>query len=169
MFRLTLACLAAAAVLASCGDDGETSEAAAGEPIPNVASDEESAPPKAKPARKGAIVRVVDSQFGRVVADRQGEALYLFDKEQGERSRCYGECAEVWPPLLAKGKPRAGSGARKGLLGTTRRRNGKLQVTYAGHPLYYFVDDSPGQILCHNVAEFGGLWLVVKPNGAAVS
>ncbi len=161
MFRLTLACLAVAAVLASCGDDGDTSEAAA-------ASSEAAAPPKAMPARKGAIVRVVDSQFGRVVADRKGEALYLFDKEQGKRSRCYGECAEVWPPLLAKGKPRAGNGARKGLLGTTRRRNGKLQVTYAGHPLYYFVDDSPGQILCHNVAEFGGLWLVVKPNGSAV-
>ena len=164
MFRLILACLAAAAVLASCGDDGETSQATTGEP-----SEVTAAPPKAKPARKGAIVRVVDSQFGRVVADRQGEALYLFDKEQGRRSRCYGECAEVWPPLVAKGKPRAGSGARRDLLGTTRRRNGRLQVTYAGHPLYYFVDDSPGQILCHNVAEFGGLWLVVKPNGAAVS
>ncbi len=75
----------------------------------------------------------------------------------------------AWPPLLAKGKPRAGDGARKGLLGTTRRRDGRLQVTYAGHPLYYYVEDAPGRILCHNVDEFGGLWLVVKPNGSAVS
>jgi predicted lipoprotein with Yx(FWY)xxD motif len=163
VFRLTLACLAAAAALVSCGDDGEMSQATA------AASGETPAAPEATPARKGAVVRVVSSQFGRVVADRRGEALYLFDKEQGERSRCYGECAKAWPPLLAKGKPRAGGGANRGLLGTTRRRDGKRQVTYAGHPLYYYVDDSPGQILCHNVAEFGGLWLVVKPNGTAVS
>ena len=70
---------------------------------------------------------------------------------------------------LPVARVRAGDGARKGLLGTTRRRNGKLQVTYAGHPLYYYKDDSPGRILCHNVEEFGGLWLVVKPNGSAVS
>ena len=138
----------------------------------NEATSEEAAVAEgadAVPARRGPLVRIVDSQYGRVVADRSGEALYLFDKEKGQRSRCYGECAIVWPPLLAKGKPRAGGGARKGLLGTTRRRNGRLQVTYAGHPLYYFEDDSPGQILCHNVAEFGGLWLVVEPNGSAVA
>jgi predicted lipoprotein with Yx(FWY)xxD motif len=103
------------------------------------------------------------------LADRRGEALYLFDKETRRRSECYGDGAVVWPPVLAKGRPRAGDGARERLLGTTRRRNGTRQVTYAGQPLYYFKDDSPGRILCHNVDEFGGVWLVVKPNGAAVS
>jgi predicted lipoprotein with Yx(FWY)xxD motif len=118
--------------------------------------------------RKGKVVKVVGSQFGRVIADGKGEAYYLFDKEDGKRSECYGECAAVWPPVLTKGKPRAGKGAKARLLGTTRRANGGRQVTYAGQPLYYYVDDSPGTILCHDVAEFGGLWLVVKPNGKAV-
>ena len=71
--------------------------------------------------------------------------------------------------MLTKGKPRAGTGADADLLGTTKRRNGKLQVTYNGHPLYYYKDDEPGRILCHNVDEFGGLWLVVNPRGNAVS
>lgn len=113
----------------------------------------------------GTEVEVVDSEFGRVIADRKGEAFYLFDKERGKRAACYGACARAWPPVLTKGGPKAGDGAKQGLLGTTRRKNGKLQVTYAGHPLYYYVDDSPGTILCHDVVEFGGTWLVVKPNG----
>lgn len=114
---------------------------------------------------KGARVKVVNSDFGRVIADGKGEAFYLFDKEDTKKPECYGACAEAWPPVLTKGKPVAAGGVKQSLLGTTKRRNGKLQVTYAGHPLYYYVDDSPGTILCHDVAEFGGLWLVVKPNG----
>ncbi len=121
------------------------------------------------PKPKGKVVKVVPSQFGRVIADGKGEAFYLFDKESSKKPRCYGACASVWPPVLTKGKPTAGSGAKQSLLGTTKRANGKLQVTYAGHPLYYYVDDSPGTILCHDVEEFGGLWLVVKPNGQAAS
>jgi predicted lipoprotein with Yx(FWY)xxD motif len=113
----------------------------------------------------GARVKVIDSEFGRVIADGKGEAFYLFGKEKTKKPQCYGPCAQAWPPVLTKGKPKAGNGAKQSLLGTTRRSNGKLQVTYAGHPLYYYVDDSPGTILCHNVPEFGGLWEVVKPNG----
>jgi predicted lipoprotein with Yx(FWY)xxD motif len=120
-------------------------------------------------AAKGARVKVVSSDYGSVIADDKGEAFYLFDKESSKKPRCYGACASVWPPVLTKGKPVAGSGAKQSLLGTTKRSNGKLQVTYAGHPLYYYVDDSPGTILCHDVEEFGGLWLVVKPNGMAAS
>jgi predicted lipoprotein with Yx(FWY)xxD motif len=116
---------------------------------------------------QGTRIKVVDSDYGRVIADGKGEAFYLFDKENTKKPRCYGPCAQVWPPVLTKGKPKAGNGVKQSLLGTTRRSNGKLQVTYAGHPLYYYVDDSPGTILCHDVAEFGGLWLVVKPNGKA--
>lgn len=121
---------------------------------------------EASMAARGTLVKVVRSQYGRVIADGKGEAFYLFDKEDSKRSECYGACAKAWPPVLTKGKPKAGAGANQGLLGTTRRRNGKLQVTYAGQPLYYYVDDSPGTILCHDVEEFGGLWLVVKPNGS---
>lgn len=119
--------------------------------------------------KKGKVVKAVGSQFGRVVADGRGEAFYLFDKENSKRSQCYGACARAWPPVITKGKPRAGKGVKAKLLGTTKRKNGKLQVTYKNHPLYYYVDDSPGTILCQNVDEFGGLWLVVKPNGNPVT
>ena len=119
--------------------------------------------------RKGALVKVVGSDYGRVIADRTGEAVYLFDKEDAGKSECYGACAVAWPPLLAKGKPRAGDGVKAKWLGTTKRRGGARQVTYRGRPLYYYKDDSPGQILCQNVYEFGGLWLVVKPNGRPVT
>jgi predicted lipoprotein with Yx(FWY)xxD motif len=117
-------------------------------------------------AKRGPRIKVIGSDYGRVIADAKGEALYLFDREKKGRSECYGACAKAWPPFLARGgAPLAGSGADQKLLGTTRRRNGDLQVTYAGHPLYYYVHDTPGEILCHDVAEFGGLWLVVRPNG----
>jgi predicted lipoprotein with Yx(FWY)xxD motif len=128
---------------------------------------EEAMKAEASMSAKGARVKVVDSDFGRVIADGKGEAFYLFDKEDSKKPQCYGGCAQVWPPVLTKGKPVAGSGVKQSLLGTTKRSNGKLQVTYAGQPLYYYVDDSPGTILCHDVAEFGGLWLVVKPDGEA--
>ncbi len=116
---------------------------------------------------EGARVKVVGSDYGRVIADGRGEALYLFDKEDAGRAECYGPCAKAWPPVLTKGKPQGGGGAKQGLLGTTRRDNGGLQVTYAGQPLYYYVEDSPGTILCQDVEEFGGTWLVVKPSGKA--
>lgn len=117
----------------------------------------------------GKKVKAVSSDYGKVIADGRGEALYLFGRDRGGRSRCYGACARAWPPVVTKGRPRAGKGVKARLLGTTRRGNGKLQVTYAGHPLYYYVSDSPGRILCQNVDEFGGVWLVVKPSGKPVT
>lgn len=120
-------------------------------------------------AAKGRLIKTVGSEYGRVVADAKGEAFYIFDKESSAKSRCYGACARAWPPVLTKGKPRAGKGAKANLLGTTKRADGKLQVTYDGQPLYYYIDDTPGNILCQNVSEFGGLWLVVSPGGAPVT
>lgn len=109
------------------------------------------------------------SRFGRVLFDGRGFVLYAFTRDPRSRSACYGACAAAWPPYFAKGQLRAGSGVTRGLLGTTRRRDGKRQITYAGRPLYYYVGDrSPGDILCQNVDEFGGLWLVVRPNGKVV-
>jgi predicted lipoprotein with Yx(FWY)xxD motif len=180
MFRLTLVALAAAALVAAgCGDDDSSDSGDRAPAADTAMKEKEDAAMKEEVAMKekaedamaakGATVKVVRSQFGRVIADKRGEAFYLFDKEAGKRSRCYGECAVAWPPVLTKGKPRAGKGADADLLGTTKRRNGKVQVTYNGHPLYYFKDDGPGRILCHNVDEFGGLWLVVNPPGDAVS
>lgn len=175
MTKLTLLALTAAALIAAgCGDNddagatGSTMKSdAAMKPDDKMQTDTAmTADAAMKP--KGTVVKVVSSEYGPVIADRKGEAFYLFDKENSKKSECYGDCATAWPPLLTKGAPRAGKGAKQKLLGTTKRRNGKLQVTYAGHPLYYYKDDSPGNILCQNVDEFGGLWLVVKPSGQPV-
>jgi predicted lipoprotein with Yx(FWY)xxD motif len=116
-------------------------------------------------AGAGSAVEVNDSEFGKILTDSDGRTLYLFDKETSDRSRCFGACAEAWPPFFTKGDPQAGSGAKDELLGTTDHE-GETQVTYNGHPLYYYEGDTqPGQVLCQGVDEFGGLWLVVDPDG----
>jgi predicted lipoprotein with Yx(FWY)xxD motif len=108
-------------------------------------------------------VKPGSSQYGRVLYDSRGFVLYAFTHDANGKSRCTGDCAKAWPPYVVK---RAPKGA---LLGTTRRADGRLQVTYAGKPLYYYVGDrKPGQILCQNVREYGGLWLVVRPDGSYV-
>jgi predicted lipoprotein with Yx(FWY)xxD motif len=109
------------------------------------------------------------SRFGQILFDGKGFVLYAFTKDPRGRSACYGACAAAWPPYLVRIAPRAGAGVKSKVLGTTRRRDGKLQVTYAGRPLYYYVGDrSPNEIRCQNVDEFGGLWLVARPNGTLV-
>jgi predicted lipoprotein with Yx(FWY)xxD motif len=120
-------------------------------------------------AARATAVTARSSRYGRILFDGNGRALYLFDRDRAGRSSCSGACAKAWPPFLTKSAPKAGIGLRAGLLGTTRRSDGKLQVTYAGHPLYYYSGDvRPGQIKCQGVSNFGGLWLVVSPAGKAV-
>ena len=109
------------------------------------------------------------SRFGQILFDGRGYVLYAFTADRRNRSNCYGACARAWPVYFRRTALRAGPGARRSLIGTTRRRNGRLQVTYAGKPLYYYVgDNAPGVIRCQNVLEFGGLWLVVRGSGAYV-
>ena len=114
-------------------------------------------------------VTVNSSRFGKILFDGRGFALYAFTRDPRGRSVCSSACAKVWPPYIVKAAPRAGTGVRRSLLGTTRRADGRLQVTFACRPLYYYVGDrAPRQILCQNVSEFGGLWLVVRPTGTPV-
>ena len=101
--------------------------------------------------------------------DASGQPIYLFDAEATSRPQCYGECAEAWPPVLTEGRPRSEGAVRADLLGTTSRRDGSTQITYAGHPLYFYAHEGKYQVLCHNVDEYGGTWLVVKPNGKPAS
>jgi predicted lipoprotein with Yx(FWY)xxD motif len=124
----------------------------------------------AAPARAadGALT-VRASQYGRILFDGRGFVLYLFTRDRRSLSRCAGECATRWPPFIVRRRARAGSGARAAFIGTTRRADGRLQVTYAGRPLYYYVGDtSRGQILCQNAPEFGGIWYVVQSDGSPV-
>jgi predicted lipoprotein with Yx(FWY)xxD motif len=112
-----------------------------------------------------ATVAVRTSAYGPILFDGRGYVLYAFTRDPRGRSTCFGACAAAWPPYRAKGTLRAGSGARRALIGRTRSG----QITYAGRPLYYYVGDRrPGQILCQDVFEFGGRWLVVRGNGNLV-
>lgn len=118
----------------------------------------------AKPPR-GPRVTLRDSQFGPVLFDGHNRALYLFTRDPRRKTRCYGACAEAWPPFYAKGRPRAGRGVDRDLLGTIERRDGRRQVTYKGQALYFYVDDPRGQVLCNDVFEFGGTWYAVDAKG----
>ena len=111
-------------------------------------------------------VTLRSSRYGAALFDGRGFVLYAFTKDTDGKSRCSGACAAAWPPYTVPRFARAGAGVTASLLGTSRRGNGSLQVTYAGRPLYYYVGDRrPGQILCQNVSEYGGLWLLVRANG----
>jgi len=149
-----VAVLAATAAAAGCGGTSGAgpSRPAAATPVAATAT----------------AVTVVRSQFGRILADGRGQALYYFSRERGRASRCYGACAAAWPPAPVQGRPVAGRGARARQIGTTVRRDGRRQLTYAGHPVYLYVGDSPGRVLCHNVTEFGGVWRVIRADGSVV-
>jgi predicted lipoprotein with Yx(FWY)xxD motif len=124
--------------------------------------------PSAMAARHDAI-GVRSTAYGRIVVDGGGYALYAFTRDGRGASRCYGACAQAWPPFIVPRRPRATHGARTALIGSTRRTDGRLQATYRGRPLYYYVADRrPGQVLCQNVVEFGGRWLVIRASGRLV-
>jgi predicted lipoprotein with Yx(FWY)xxD motif len=131
-----------------------------------TASSSEASPASAPP--RGPQLKLVSSDYGRILANGRGRAVYLFTADSRRHSNCYGACARAWPPYLVKRAPVAGKRVRAKLLGTTRRSDGRRQVTYAGHPLYYYVGDSPGRVLCQDVEEYGGHWYVVRRTGHAV-
>jgi predicted lipoprotein with Yx(FWY)xxD motif len=111
-------------------------------------------------------VHLRKTRFGRVLLDSDGYALYMFTRDS-RRSKCNGDCAVAWPPLRARGKLVGGKGVKDRLLRKVKRRDGSKQVTYDGHPLYNYIDDPLGVVLCQDVREFGGLWYVVKRSGGA--
>jgi len=128
-----------------------------------------SSAPTVRAGTSAPTVTTRSSSYGVVLFDGRGKALYAFTRDTRGRSTCSGACAAAWPPYVVSGSLRVAGGARRSLLGIVRRADGSRQVTYAGRPLYYYVGDrKPGQILCQNVLEYGGLWLVVAPNGKLV-
>ena len=106
---------------------------------------------------------------GKVIVAANGRTLYLFTADKGNKSACYGQCATYWPPLIAQ-TPTAGAGLKASLLGTAKRRDGKLQVTYNGHPLYFFAEDKKaGDVKGQGFVHFGGAWWVVSSVGTKVT
>jgi predicted lipoprotein with Yx(FWY)xxD motif len=117
----------------------------------------------------GPIVSTASTSLGKILVNSRGHTLYLFAKDKNGKSACTGMCATFWPPLIAAGKPRAAGSARASLLGTTRRADGRLQMTYKHHPLYTFVKDKKkGQTSGEGLNAFGANWYAVSPAGAPV-
>jgi predicted lipoprotein with Yx(FWY)xxD motif len=121
-------------------------------------------------ARLGStVVSTAKTSLGRILVDSRGRTLYLFEKDRKGKSACAGKCATFWPPLITSGKARVTEGARASLVGTTRRADGRLQVTYNHHPLYRFVKDTKkGQTNGEGLDAFGAEWDAVSPAGTKV-
>jgi predicted lipoprotein with Yx(FWY)xxD motif len=120
-------------------------------------------------ASTGAVITTGDSEFGTMLFNDKGQAIYIWELEESTKAECYGDCAEAWPPVLTDGSPRAAGSVSKDLLGTTQRTDGSTQVTYNGHPLYYYAHEKAGEVKCHNIRTHGGLWWVIQPSGIRAS
>jgi predicted lipoprotein with Yx(FWY)xxD motif len=182
-FALLAALGAMALAVAGCGGGGsstsETSNAGSKESASSesssgtgsrygASSENENASSETAGAESGAgVVSLGNVQkLGMVLVDSNGMTLYDFHKDKGTTSSCYGPCAEGWPPMLTEGEPTVGNGASSSKLGTTERKDGTTQVTYAGHPLYTFVEDKkPGEANGNDVSAFGAQWYALKGSG----
>ena len=164
-----LAALAATLVVAGCGSDSQSDTAPAGA---KKSADSSygydygsSKKAESTPAASALTVKAANG----MLADAAGRTLYLWEADQGDKSACDGPCAQAWPPLTTDGKPAAGDGIKADLLGTSKRADGTLGVTYAGHPLYYFSgDQAAGDANGKGSDGFGAKWWPVTPDGGAV-
>ena len=127
------------------------------------------AAPDATSARS-ATVKVAHRGLGNIIVDSRGRTLYMLSADSAKRSHCFGACAQAWPPLRAAGKPTVGKGLKASKVRTIRRSDGKSQVTYNGHPLYRFVQDTRvGQTKGEGIDAFGGLWTVLSSAGRSIA
>ena len=121
-------------------------------------------------AHRATIKVASEGSLGKVLADSSGRTLYLFRKDRGSRSACSGDCARDWPPVRVSGRPTVASGLKASKVGTTKRSDGKSQVTYNGHPLYRFEGDKKaGQANGQGLTAFGARWYVVSPAGSQIT
>lgn len=129
-----------------------------------------SASPSRMPTSATGKVTTSSGDLGRTfLVDARGRTVYLFEADTSDRSTCSGSCAKAWPPVTVTSTPQAGGKARQNLLGTTTRGNGDKQVTYDGHPVYYYKGDSrPGDTTGQGLDQFGAKWYVVTPAGDAI-
>ncbi len=168
MRRLLVIAAASAAIVLVAAGCGKSSSSKTASSSPPATSPPTTAAP-ATTAAGGMTVAIKSSGLGRILVDAKGRTLYLFEKDKGTTSSCYGACAGGWPPYTTTGAPQAGSGVSAPLLGTTARTDGKTEVTYHGHPLYYFVGDSkPGDTNGEGVNAFGAEWYVLSAAGNKV-
>jgi predicted lipoprotein with Yx(FWY)xxD motif len=163
-----------AVVIAGCGGSGSssTSTSESESSAKESASSESSAGSENKSASSessegsAAVMSLGHTSVGMVLVDSNGMTVYDFHKDKGTTSSCYGACEQAWPPVTTEGEPTVGNGASASKVGTTKRKDGTMQVTYAGHPLYTFVEDKkPGEAHGNDTSAFGAQWYALKGNG----
>jgi predicted lipoprotein with Yx(FWY)xxD motif len=176
MQRITPALIAALAAIgvAACGSSSSSSSST----TPAASSASTGAGPYGAPttttaaagqAGAAAVVSTKKQKLGTFLAGAKGLTLYEFEADKGASSACSGACAKVWPPLTTQGSPTAKKAAAAGDLGTFKRADGTTQVTYAGHPLYYYVKDKDsGDHYGQGINSFGAAWYVVAPSGKKI-
>jgi predicted lipoprotein with Yx(FWY)xxD motif len=153
--------ITAAVAIAGCGGSGGSAGSGGG-------GHSKAAPSQA--ASSAPTVALAPSKFGKILVGSHGRTLYDFVADKTTSSTCYGACASLWPPLTVSGAPKAGPGIRASLLGTTKRTDGTTEVTYNGHPLYYYAGDTKaGDTTGQDINQFGALWYVLTANGAEVT
>ena len=151
------AALVVTAAACSTGTSGYSTGSTGAPPPPSTG---------AASATAAATVAAHPGPLGTILVDGAGRTVYLFEKDTSTPSTCDGACAGAWPPLTGSGPPHAGTGATAGLLGTTARPDGATQLTYAGHPLYYYVGDgAAGDTHGQGLNQFGAGWYVLAPDG----
>jgi predicted lipoprotein with Yx(FWY)xxD motif len=153
--------------LAGCGSSNSSSSSSGGA---YGSGEESTAKSQSSGSSGGGAAAVVSAasapKLGRILVDSKGFTLYDFHKDKGTVSACYGACASVWPPLTTEGAPQSGEGAMASKLGTTKRKDGTVQVTYAGHPLYtYTADTKPGDAKGNDFSSYGAQWYALLPSG----
>jgi predicted lipoprotein with Yx(FWY)xxD motif len=182
----TIALTCAALVVAGCGSSG-TGSTGSGYPAASTTQSASAAAPAvssggasasasasgsgtSSSAASGTALTTVHTSLGTILAAGPKRlTVYLFAADSGSRSACSSECAQVWPPVTTTGAPQAQGGAQSAKLGTITRSDGTKQLTYAGHPLYYYVSDqSSGQTTGQGIDSFGAAWYVLNPQGAEV-
>lgn len=157
---------AAVLLLAACSSGNSSSSsgssAAAGPSTPAAGS--------SASGSVAAVITTASSSAGTFLTDGSGRAVYLWAKDSGGQSACSGQCAGAWPPVTTNGTVTASGGAKSSDLGTITRSNGSKQVTYDGHPLYFFAGDSgPGMASGQGNDGFGAKWWLVSPSGTDVT
>jgi predicted lipoprotein with Yx(FWY)xxD motif len=164
--------MAAALVAAACGSS--TTAAITPSSAPPVSP---TVPPVVAPSASptptlasGTTIGVESTRLGQVLVDGKGRTVYLFAADSGAKSACNSSaCVQYWPPVLTAGAPQPGTGVNASLLGTATRQDGTTEVTYAGHPLYYFISDKKaGDVTGQGINGFGAPWYVVSPSGMQI-
>ena len=157
--------LGAAVVVAACSSGASSSAAA---PAASPAGGSSSS--AGASSSGGTVITTAKSSGGTVLASSSGRAVYLWAKDTGDMSNCNGACAGAWPPVTTTGTATASGGAKASDIGTITRSDGTKQVTYDGHPLYYFSGDSgPGTASGQGSDAFGAKWWLVAPTGSDIT